>query len=417
MKNSTLAIYLSVSFLGSAYAAPIDITYESLRSLLESRSPQLEAHRLESEAAKTREGYLTRSFFPTLDFFAGQESFKRGLDAQKSQPAYGFEAKLNLFNGGRDRLESEVRTLTAMKQTSKYARVTADELLNVRSLYWEILYSQERLNLLESLIKINEQNSQSALKRIRSGVATESDKMEFEIKAVDLKQELEASKLKLKVQTDELKIALNAGTETKIRFPKPIEHEHDFELALKHSPSDHEFISKETDLQSEISSLSSSSHKRQWLPKVDVIAGYNQYNEREKEFADTNQRTESYIGLRVSLSVPDGLESNKESEARALEAISLKKTAEHQRRLAHGHMENEIEELRLLHSQIHDAEENITRAEKYYKLTQSEYTRGVKNSPDVLSASEKIFEVRNKHLEILKEFNVKQAHILSKINK
>ncbi|OYZ13487.1 MAG: hypothetical protein B7Y39_17580, partial [Bdellovibrio sp. 28-41-41] len=84
---------------------------------------------------------------------------------------------------------------------------------------------------------------------------------------------------------------------------------------------------------------------------------------------------------------------------------------------AHSHIENEVAELKLLHSQVHDAEENIVRAEKYYKLTQSEYARGVKNSPDMLSASEKIFEVKNKRLEILKDFNLKQAHVLAKINR
>ena len=39
----------------------------------------------------------------------------------------------------------------------------------------------------------------------------------------------------------------------------------------------------------------------------------------------------------------------------------------------------------------HNAEENIKRAERYYRLTQSEYNRGVKNSPDVLGASQRLF--------------------------
>ncbi len=336
---------------------------------------------------------------------------------QKSQAVYGIEAKLNLFNGGRDSLESDIRSLTTQKQTSRYARITSDELLKVRSLFWEIMYSQERLELLESLIKINDQNSQSALKRIRSGVATESDKMEFEIKAVDLKQDLEMAKLKLKVQTDELRLAINVAKEATLHLPKSIVHEHDFESSLRHSPEDHEFISRENDLQSELSELSSKSQGLEWLPKIDAIAGYNQFNEREKEFPESNQRTESYVGFRVSIGLPAALESSKEAQAQSMESVSFKRKAEYQRKLAHGHMENEVAELRLLHGQIHDAEENILRAEKYYKLTQSEYARGVKNSPDVLSASEKIFEVRIRRLEILKEFNLKRAHVLAKINK
>lgn len=419
MKPKNLIFYFTVGLLNPLplLAETVSVNYDNIKTLLESRSTRLEAQRLDVDASKIREGSLTRSFFPKLEVQASQETFKKGTLSQKTQPSYGVEASVNLYNGGKDQIESDIRGLNTQKKSFQYMRVTSEELLTARVLLSEILYTQEKIALLDSVIKINSQNSESALKRIRSGVATESDKMEFEIKAVNLKQDLEISKTQFKTQLDELKVLLNIDSTHQIRLPTELAHEHDFEVKMTHSHADHDLLAKEAEIQADMSSLVSKSAKRTWWPKLDAVAGLHQYNEREEDSPDAEQRNESYIGLRVSLSLPDGFESNKEAEAQAKESAAYRKLAEFQRKQAHSHVENEVMELKLLHNQVHDAEENIIRAEKYYKLTQSEYARGVKNSPDMLSAAEKIFEVKNKRLEILRDFNLKQAHVLSKINK
>lgn len=419
MKPKNLIFYFTVGLLNPLplLAETVSVNYDNIKTLLESRSTRLEAQRLDVDASKIREGSLTRSFFPKLEVQASQETFKKGILSQKTQPSYGVEASVNLYNGGKDQIESDIRGLNTQKKSFQYMRVTSEELLTARVLLSEILYTQEKIALLDSVIKINSQNSESALKRIRSGVATESDKMEFEIKAVNLKQDLEISKTQFKTQLDELKVLLNIDSAHQIRLPTELAHEHDFEVKMTHSHADHDLLAKEAEIQADMSSLVSKSAKRTWWPKLDAVAGLHQYNEREEDSPDAEQRNESYIGLRVSLSLPDGFESSKEAEAQSKESAAYRKLAEFQRKQAHSHVENEVLELKLLHNQVHDAEENIVRAEKYYKLTQSEYARGVKNSPDMLSAAEKIFEVKNKRLEILRDFNLKQAHVLSKINK
>jgi outer membrane protein TolC len=110
-------------------------------------------------------------------------------------------------------------------------------------------------------------------------------------------------------------------------------------------------------------------------------------------------------------------ESNRESKALKQEALGLAKISEQQKYEIHVHVENEMSELDLLHSQVHLAEENIKLAEKYYKLTESEYSRGVKNSPDVLGASNRLLEIKDKQLQIVRDFQISKAHILSKIGK
>lgn len=416
----TAIVFLNLAHSSLAAASAIEITFDGLKVLLEKGNGKVGATRLEVEASKDRQGVLLRSFMPSVELYGAQESFKLGQQTQRNQPTYGAELKVNVFNGGRDQLNSKVRDLITTKKEAQLTRVFTEELQKVRSLFWEIIYSQEQIELIESTIKINAQNLNSAIKRIRSGVATESDRFEFEMKSVDLKRDLDEAKLNLINQKKELTVLLNLESRNQMRFPKSLDHEHDFEDLLKHSAQDHEFLFKENELQASTTSLSAKSQSRTWWPKVDAYAAYNQLNQRDEVFSqisDPNDRTETVFGLRMTMSLSAGLESNREASALNREAEAFKKLAEYQRKEVETHVEKELSELRLLHDQVHDAEENIQRAEKYYKLTQSEYTRGVKNSPDVLGASDKLFEMKHKRLEIIRDFQLSKAHVLAKIGR
>jgi outer membrane protein TolC len=123
------------------------------------------------------------------------------------------------------------------------------------------------------------------------------------------------------------------------------------------------------------------------------------------------------IGLRVSLTLFDGLTAYRESSALKAESQAAEFDLAFQREDMLAHIHNELSELELLHSQVHDAEVNIKRAFRYYSLTQSEYSRGVKNSPDVLGAAEKLFDMKQKHLAIIRDFQIAKAHVLSKLGR
>jgi len=137
----------------------------------------------------------------------------------------------------------------------------------------------------------------------------------------------------------------------------------------------------------------------------------------KEDFTDAKDRQETVLGLRLSLSLGEALTSRAEQAALLAEAQAAKAQASFAKRSVENHIHSEMNELKLLHSFVHEADGNIKRAERYYQLTQSEYTRGVKNSPDVLGASEKVFEARKRRLEILRDFQIAKTHVLSKIGK
>ena len=411
MKTALLLV-----LLGCQASAAIEINSESLRTLLEEKSSRVAAAKLQASAAKERQGYFARSLFPKIELHGAQESFRRGSRDTINQPFFGAEASINLFNGGRDWTQSVMREKKADQLQLQALRVQSEELEKLRILYWQALYLREKTELLKASNSINERNLASAARRIRSGVATESDRIEFEMHAITGKQELDETVLNYEASLRDMAVLLNMAP-GEISLKQELAHEHDYKDLLAHSMKDHEFLYRESELQSDISSLEASTARYQWLPVVDAYATYNQYNQREIDLPDASERTESVLGVRATMKIGGVLETRRESIALEQESLGLSKIAEQQKKQIHVHIENEMQELDLLHSQVHSAEENIGLAEKYYRLTESEYARGVKNSPDVLGASSRLFEIKNKQLEIVRDFQIAKAHILSKIGK
>lgn len=316
-------------------------------------------------------------------------------------------------------MESEIRSIASERRTILRDQVVAEELQEIRRQFWEIVASKEKMDLFEAMLKLNSQNLRSAERRIRSGVATESDRVEFEMKAVDLKRDLAEVRLRQANTLRLFAVGLGFDDQTKLRLPEKMEHSHDFEDLVKHDVKDHEFLFHDDVLKGKMSELAASKARRVWLPKLEAFAGYRRFNEREEESSpgSPGRREETVLGLRLSMHTDDLIESRREAQALHKEAAADFERAAYKRREIEAHVHNELSELRFLHDQVHDAEANIARAERYYKLTQSEYARGVKNSPDVLGASEKLFESRLKRIEIIREFQVAKAHVLAKLGR
>lgn len=390
---------VTVLFPLLADAEGVSISSENIRNLLESKNAKVGVAKLEAKAAEEREGVLGRSFFPSFEVYGGQES---------SQSVYGAEAQVNVFNGGRDKIEDEVRSLDSVKRGYQTQRVIAEELEKARNIYWEILYLREKRQLLNTSLSVNAQNLRSAQRRIKSGVATDSDRFEFEMKEVDIKREMAQTEVDLDSQVRALEILLGFAESEKAVFNEPLLHDHQYESVIEHSSKQHEFLFKESEIQGEQYSLAARGNRNVWWPKLNAYAAYTKSYETKDE---------TVVGLRLTLSLAAGLEANREASALSKEAMAARTLSQYKKQEVEAHLEVEMAQLKLLHDQVHEAEQNITRAESYYRITQSEYSRGVKNSPDVLGASEKLFDMRHKRLEIVKNFQVAKSHILSKIGK
>lgn len=418
MKYRLLAFLLAAGVPVTSHSQDqLVLRSSDLKTIIEKRNERIRAKELEAEAAQARTGHLARSFFPNLEVHAAQDTFKKGQQPGKTQPAYGVEANVNLFNGGRDALESSKRNIAAERTKLERSVVLADELQNARRVYWSIIYFKELGAALTEAIKTNESNLGAASRRIRSGVATETDRVEFEMKAVDLRRAQLTVNQELATRRRELLVILGYPPETAAEFPEELGHDHQWENLLAHSENEHFDLTRPAEMRSEELAAQARIESRSWLPKIDAYAGWNQFNELEEDFTAAKDRQESVLGIRASLSLGAAISSRTEAAAVRGQALAAKAQARYLKREVENHIHSEMNELKFLHSLVHEADENIKRAGRYYQLTQSEYGRGVKNSPDVLGAADKVFEARKRKLEILRDFQIAKTHVLSKIGK
>jgi len=398
-------------------AAPITIRSTDLKSLIESKNERVLAKKHEKDAAEYRKGYFLRSFLPKIEIYGAQESFRKGTHVRKEQAAYGAEANINLFNGGRDMLEASKRSFTFQRKEFEKQTILAEEIDKARGIYWNIIYLQNLTSLLKEARSLNDTNLKSASRRLTSGVATEVDRVEFEMKEIDLKREFTLAELELQNHKKILSAVLGFDPTADLKFSEELDHEHRWEETLIHSHDEHNFLAKPKELMSEEQLLEARIKNRSYWPKLDAFAGWNQFTEREEDFVNAKDRRESVVGLRLSMDFFDGFNSQKDASALRSEAAAISAESNYQKRELEIHIHNELAELKLLHEQVHEAEENIKRASRYYSLTKSEYARGVKNSPDVLGATEKLYGMKQKHLAIIRDFQIAKSHILSKIGK
>lgn len=393
----------------------LEIKYDALKALVLEKNGRVKAARLDQSAARQRQGaFFFRSFFPRASIFGAQEAFSIDDAKIKTEPTYGIEFTSQLFNGGHDLIESKVRDLETEKRELIYRKVVAEEVLEARDLFWDMLSLQKRISLLKEMLATNAKNLQSALKRIRSGVATASDKFEFEMKEVDLKRDLSKSEMSFRQKQAQFQQVLGLELRTQLKLVQKFEHNHDFSDVLNPGPKLREYLYQDGLIEAEQRDLLSQQEDRSLLPKLEAFAGYKRYNEREEE--DTpfgpGKKDEGVAGLRLVLDIDNLFATRSESHALKSEAVAQRERARYLKDVTNINIKNDFEEIRFLDELVHDAEENITRAKKYYELTLSEYVRGVKNSPDVLGASEKLFEREFNLIEIIRDFQKVRARIL-----
>lgn len=394
-----------------ALAEELKVRPENIRSFIQERSERIKAGGLSVQAAESREGYFFRSFLPKVKLSAVEEKFKMGQNAWIQQPSYGLEARLNLFRSGKDYLEHQIRGLETERRVSIREQTMAEEIERATSHFWRALYYREKLKLLELGLERNSKNLSSALRRISSGVATASDRFEFEINEVNLKRAMIQTKEEEEHELKELAMLLDLPSE-KVSLDAQYQHNHEFEH-LKSKFQNANRIVKSYEIESQQKSLMAKQEQRAFWPEVDAFGQWVQWNQREENFADRKDRQEAILGLELKMEF--SLERFVESRALSREAEAASLMANRQRKELDLNLEVEWVELKLLHDQVHEAEENIERAKKYYQITQQEYSRGAKNSPDVLGASEKLFELELKRLEIIRDFQTSRAHFEAKV--
>lgn len=365
------------------------------------------------ESEEVRRGHLGRSFLPTLFLDLGQERFQTGKYPTRTEP-YGFlEARFNLFRGGRDKIESNIRDLQAKIATFNKDVATRDELNKVRKLQYQIIYNNELIAILEKEVEDNANIKAQAIRRARSGVATQTDSLEFTIYQSELEESLESLRHENKILTIGLLPLLGLDTAEGLNLNGSIDHQHDDDLLAREMAFNKHPQVASLDAEYESLNYQKQSNNLWWTPSLDLYGGYYLYTLRDRDYLAIRERDDRVVGLRLTFELFDGLKSPTLAKSNYYQSEAKRLMARHAEKQNSARFIMLKEELKHTHEVMHYVLDRIKKSKNYLKLTINEYDRGVKNSLDALVAMQRYYNYEKQYLQKKKEYQLTKTDLLS----
>ncbi len=381
----------------------IAVDQKYLETQIESAPSILSLQERITEAQKLS-GSLRRSFLPKMKLIYGQERFTTGPLHRVNQPFGGIEAEVNLFNFGRDSLEDKRRSKEAQLAQVNSKITKAEILAKGREALAQYAYLNEISSILREAMLMNEKNISGAEKRIRAGLSTSTDLIDFQHQKIALNQEYETLKFEIGLVERLLAVILghNPDQEVIVKF----QNEHPEHGPLFNAPG--EFLNsaliKKAELTLEIASLNKSKVSRWWGPRLDLYGYALRFTQKEREYPEPGQRNDVTFGFRFTLPFFDGGEAIAETQASSARTRALEYDFRQRILEVKNETGNALRKLDLAHNLIHGAEDSVKLMSEYRKGIMNEYTKGVKNSPDVLQANQRWIEAKTKFAEVKRNY-------------
>ena len=162
-------------------AETVPLSFKDLPRLVAERNENASGAESLADSARARTGSLGRSFLPMVEAQGGGERHQTGRYSYRSEPYGGVEVKVNLFRGGRDKLDEGARESQWRGAQANARKSYESELTQARKAFWILVSLRETSALLKESLEENEKHVQMAARRITRGLAAETDRLEFQI--------------------------------------------------------------------------------------------------------------------------------------------------------------------------------------------------------------------------------------------
>ncbi len=386
-----LTVLLGGILLNSSYAAQ-DFSRQNI-----------EVSKSDSEVLKSKEEQkIMRSLLlPELSFNGGLGSEKFNDKADKEEGPYLFlEGKMNLFRGGRDQAQIEKSKL----ELNKHILETEISERKIKIESFKLIAETNRLKaeneILLKEVKDNQTQRGMALKKVNAGLTTNVDILDFDIKEQNLINRVTVNTLTIETNNKSLltlysgKVPLN---EIESYFSST-----DLKSLEGLNPDDWVNISA-AKLDYEISHLDKKIVRSEYSPIIDLDAKWGQITPQHDIFKNDK---EHQVSLNINIPLYTGGTTNFKSQQAIIDSAQKERELRQLEVDAQSKFAIELKKIETLKILLKSYQQISSKAENYKMLTISEYKRGIKNSPDVISASDKLLEATIKMLETKSELSV-----------
>lgn len=404
MKVMTSLIHAAIAggcfVWGTIGTAQQTLTLEQAKLIAVERNAGLKAFKDKSAGAHAREGRAASGFYPTIETRFGTEQETSDRPSEVSNFGY-LVARWNLYRGGLDfakaktsKLESELVKLEFQNQQMKIEN-------EVEEVFSKLLFSRDIARIKERFIELNTKQQGLAKQVAGRGGASQSDVVEFDLRAATLRSELAGIEQEYRGNLVRLKALIGEDIAKNPRPLGELPHQHInreltayANLALKNAPS----VAAAT-LALDIAAHQARATRGRWLPQVDLEGRFGALPGVEVDRSGT-------LGSTVAVVATWELFGGFDSYYQSQEASAAKSQADWQLKADINTLLAEIEanfgEIETIQKRADLEKDNVRSAQRYYELVFSDFKRGYKNSGDLNSAAQTWYdsEVHRKQLDL-----------------
>lgn len=347
---------------------------------------------------------------PKLSVEGGPQSTKYDDEKSNATALYG-KAEWNLYNGGSDKAVMDLSKSEIEIQEKRLKSLKNKVKKEVSKIYYELQFILESISLKQKALELNSQQMKIAKAKNSSGFTTSSDVLEFDLRDSTLQSDLVLLNQQLDQKSRDLDVLLSRKNQTAPEIVKGHLVRETFtlnrdELLSKIQDNNDQLLLSKIELQ--LAETEKRQAKSQFLPKLDLEARYGKLANDEKVFNDKDNYS---VMLKFNVPLFSGFEDYNSVKSVSAKVASSQMAIDQKSISLNTELDSSLAEIKALNARLDLEEKNLERSEKYYKLTLDEYRRGVKNSPDMVGASERLLEARIRNLEYRRDLMLARAKI------
>lgn len=381
-------------------------TRAELETRLIAANQELKALQNEITAQDSLKKSTYSAFLPGLNAVGGLARIKTDEDNEKGQVGY-LQGSANLFSGFKDRSKLDIQA-----NNLELARVNYDiRLRSIKEELTEVLTSMIGIHQIEKILneeyKLTQTQKQMAARKVNAGLTSQVDNYEFELR----ESEIEIQRKNIAREHEEVHQKLNALFNQEI-LDKDLEgltFATTGSLAKEANLTsfDNHPLIRKAKIEAEIADSEKTAASSDFLPKLDLAYAFGRLTPTE----DQVKYNESEVSLLLTIPLFSGFDTYHKRKS-AVANLAAKESSKSQAIL---NIKSQFEQLKSRAQELTELYQIIDKkllvAEKYYNLTLAEYKRGVKNSPDLVGATERYFDSKKKKIELQKELELVQVQL------
>ena len=362
---------------------------------------------IEANKSLLSSGYA--GYYPTLSAVGGWQQNRTDEFSERQKGYLGYlEGRINLFKGFKDQASLGQKNID-LKLSQIDLELQRRELrLQLTEVISDMIYLHQSLVVLQEELKATQSQRQMVAKKVSAGLTGSVDNYELDLRENEIEIEIkqidqlhfENHQRLIKIFGEDMNDAeLDKVTFSSIAQLKMVSNA----MTIENNPT-----FQKAELLKNRYEYQKKEIRSDYLPSLDFAYILGRLTPSE----DTPLKFNEYkYGIILTIPLFSGFDTHYKNKA-AIQQLSAAEKLRNQSRI-------EVDsELKTLNKKLSELvalytinEKKLINSQKYFELTLGEYRRGIKNSPDLVNATDRLFSTKKRRFELLKELEILKVKI------